>query len=97
MNNIAQEFARNYKQKEIERIEKLPTIDRAIKLLEKKYSKKLLKLDVFRYTQLLDILQSKQSSFQSSLSKAEVFLLMKDGAKVRDIFIDELFQEANVE
>jgi Myb/SANT-like DNA-binding domain len=91
LNNVAQELARNCKQKEIERLNKLPAIDRAVKVLEDQFSKRLEELDISEYTQLLNILQSKGSS--SSLSKAEVFLLIKDGSKMQERFVEELFSE----
>jgi hypothetical protein len=93
LNNVAQEFARNREQKEIDRIEKLPAIERAILVLEDQYPKPLAQLDVLGYTRLLENLQSKQSLF----SKAEVFLLMKDKSDIRNLFVEELFQDVNSE
>jgi hypothetical protein len=58
-----------------------------------KYPEPLAKLDVFGYTRLLENLQSKRSS----LSKAEIFLLIKEGSNIRNLFVEELFQEVNLE
>ena len=50
LNSIAQEFAQNRKQKEIERLNKLPALDQAIKVLEDQFSERLEELDISEYT-----------------------------------------------
>jgi hypothetical protein len=60
-------------------------------VLEDQFSKRLEELDISEYTQLLNILQLK--GFLSSLSKAEVFLLIKDRSKMQKTFVKELFSE----
>jgi hypothetical protein len=93
LNNVAREFAQNREQKEIDRIEKLPAIERAIRVLRDKYPEQLAQLDVSGYTRLLENLQLKQAL----LSKAEVFLLMKERSDVQNLFVEELFLDVNSE